>query len=245
MADKPQNITYPRRVAIRRVLRFFIRLIFSIIADFKIEGRENIPTDGPVLVIANHFSFLDPVALIGVLPWTIEFVGGTKLPNAPKYVWWLQRLYGVLHVNRGGVSRETLLASRNVLKQGGILGILPEGGSWATVLRPPRPGTSYLATTVAAPILPVGLDGLTDVFPLKLGRRARVTIRFGKPFGPFYVSDRGETNRARLDELGHEMMRQISVLIPPERRGHYSDDPAIRAAAQGTEIYPWADQTEL
>jgi len=33
-------------------------------------------------------------------------------------------------------------------------------------------------------------------------------------------------------------------LIPPERRGHYSNDPAIRLAAQGTEIYPWADSPE-
>ncbi|HNT54369.1 MAG TPA: lysophospholipid acyltransferase family protein [Anaerolineaceae bacterium] len=245
MALPAQNVTYPRRVVLRRVLRFLIRLVFSVIADFKIEGRENLPKKGPLLVIINHFNFLDPVALIGILPWPIEFLGGTKLPNAPKYVWWLQRLYGVLHVNRGGVSRETLLASRSVLKQGGILGIAPEGGSWAAVLRPPRPGTSYLATTVAAPILPIGLDGLTEVFPLKFGRRARVTIRIGQPFGPFYVSERGETNRDRLEELGHEMMRQISVLIPPERRGHYSDDPAVRAAAQGTEIYPWADQTEV
>jgi len=245
MALPAQNVTYPRRVVLRRVLRFLIRLVFSVIADFKIEGRENLPKKGPLLVIINHFNFLDPVALIGILPWPIEFLGGTKLPNAPKYVWWLQRLYGVLHVNRGGVSRETLLASRSVLKQGGILGIAPEGGSWAAVLRPPRPGTSYLATTVAAPILPIGLDGLTEVFPLKFGRRARVTIRIGQPFGPFYVSERGETNRDRLEELGHEMMRQISVLIPPERRGHYSNDPAVRAAAQGTEIYPWADQTEV
>jgi hypothetical protein len=39
-------------------------------------------------------------------------------------------------------------------------------------------------------------------------------------------------------------MRQIAQLIPPERRGHYSDDPAIREAAKGTEIYPWADKIE-
>jgi hypothetical protein len=39
-------------------------------------------------------------------------------------------------------------------------------------------------------------------------------------------------------------MAHIAELIPPERRGHYSDDPAIRAAAQGTEVYPWDDATE-
>jgi len=39
-------------------------------------------------------------------------------------------------------------------------------------------------------------------------------------------------------------MRHIAELIPPEKRGHYSDDPAIREAAMGTEIYPWADKVE-
>jgi len=39
-------------------------------------------------------------------------------------------------------------------------------------------------------------------------------------------------------------MRRIAELIPPERRGHYSDDPAIREAAQGTEVFPWADAPE-
>jgi hypothetical protein len=39
-------------------------------------------------------------------------------------------------------------------------------------------------------------------------------------------------------------MRHIAELIPPEKRGHYSDDPAIREAARGTELYPWADKVE-
>ena len=239
------HIPYPRRQFIRRILKSGIALAFGVLADVRVNGRENLPAGGPLIVVGNHFHFLDPLMFIHLLPYPMEFVGGARMPNAPTVTHFLQRMFGVIPTARGSVSRDTLYGAESILQQQGVLGIFPEGGSWATVLRPPRPGTSYLATTVAAPILPVGLDGLTDVFPLKLGRRARVTIRFGKPFGTFYVSDRGETNRARLDELGHEMMRQISVLIPPERRGHYSDDPAIRAAAQGTEIYPWADQTEL
>jgi hypothetical protein len=47
-----------------------------------------------------------------------------------------------------------------------------------------------------------------------------------------------------LDEIGHEIMRHIAKLLPPEKRGHYSEDPTIREAAQGTEKYPWADKVE-
>ncbi len=239
------TMTYPRRQAIRAILRSLIRMSLGTIANLKIEGQENFPKEGPLLVVANHFNFLDPVAIIGIMPYPIEFVGGTNLPNAPKSLSWITRVYGVLPVHRGSVSRETLKASKKVLAQNGVLGIFPEAGSWAQVLRPARPGTAYLASCTKARVLPVGLDGLLDVFPaLRKGKRATVHIRIGKPFGPFYVSERGETDRKRLEEIGHEMMGQIAALIPQERRGHYSDDPIIREAAQGTEIYPWADMQE-
>jgi 1-acyl-sn-glycerol-3-phosphate acyltransferase len=91
----------------------------------------------------------------------------------------------------------------------------------------------------------VGLVGLNGVFPsLKRGRRAKIQFNIGKVFGPFQTEGSGKRLRAQLDEIGHEIMRQIAQLIPPERRGHYSDDPAIREAAKGTEIYPWADKME-
>lgn len=71
-----------------------------------------------------------------------------------------------------------------------------------------------------------------------------MTFRVGKPFGPFEVTAKGRGRREQIDEIGHEIMRQIAALIPPEKRGLYSDDPAVREAAQGTEIYPWATQRE-
>ena len=86
---------------------------------------------------------------------------------------------------------------------------------------------------------------MDQVFPsLKKFKRAKVTIRVGEPYQPETVTGKGRKRRQQIDELGHEMMRRIAKLIPPEKRGHYSEDPEIRAAAQGTEIYPWADKTE-
>lgn len=234
------SIAYPRRKPVRFLLRTLIRLGLAALTDMEVIGAENFPRQGPLLVTANHFNFLDPVAIIGITPWPLEYVGGTRMPNAPTSVTWLTRVYGVLPVRRGGMSREMLLAAEGVLKQDGVLGIFPEAGSWAAVLRPARPGTALLASRTRAQILPIGLDGFTDVFPtLRLGKRARVTVRVGKPYGPFYEGERGATDRRRLDEIGHEIMRHIAELIPPHRQGHYSPDPAIREAARGTEIYPW------
>jgi 1-acyl-sn-glycerol-3-phosphate acyltransferase len=237
---------YPRRRVIRAILRRLIHGAFYVLSDLQVEGRENFPPSGPLLLVGNHFSFVDPVAMIHVTPWQVEFVGGTALPNAPPVVRWIPDMWGRYEVVRGGGSTYALKGAESVLKQGGVLGIFPEAGAWATVLRPARPGTAFLAARTGARLLPMGFDGMTEVFPtLRQGRRAKATVRIGKPFGPFHVTGRGRERRRQLDEIGHEIMRHIAELIPPERRGFYSDDPAIREAARGTEIYPYDDRPEL
>jgi 1-acyl-sn-glycerol-3-phosphate acyltransferase len=236
---------YPRRRVFRALLRWVSQAVFAVLSDFHFLGCENIPEHGPLLVVANHFSFIDPVAMVRTARWPIEFIGGFRTPNAPAWTAVIPKLWGFLPVFRGTGSRHALQAAEAVLSQGGVLGIFPEGGSWAQVLRPARPGAAFLAARTGAQILPMGFDGLTEIFPsLRKGQRARVTLRAGKPFGPFHTTGRGRERRRQLDEIGHEIMRNIAELLPPERRGYYSDDPAIRAAAAGTEIYPWADAVE-
>jgi len=112
------------------------------------------------------------------------------------------------------------------------------------VLRPPRPGTAYLAARGGAPILPVAIYGLNDIFPLRLVNRPTVTVRIGKPFGPFEVRGRGRERRAQLDRIGDTIMEHIAALLPEGMRGRYSNDPAIREAARPFEAYPWEEAVE-
>ncbi len=243
MQNSPSSL--PRRRLIRGLLRKGIAAAFAVLTDFQVIGRENLPEGGPLLIVGNHFNFLDPVAVIHISPYPIEFIGGRQAPNAPGVVSWIRNLWGILPVSRGSSSRDALLRAQRILHVRGVLGIFPEGGSWATVLRPPRPGAALLAARSGAPILPIGLDGLVDVFPcLGRGKRAKVLLNIGKPFGPFQLDPRDRSNRAAIDEFGHEIMRRIAELIPPERRGFYSPDPAIREAAKGTEVYPWDEVRE-
>ncbi len=242
----PAKVTYPRRLVVRGILRVLIRAALASLSRLEIIGRENLPPGGPLIVIGNHFSFIDPVAMIRACPWPLEFLAGARMPNAPRIVTWIPALWGVFPVYRGAVSRKALRSAEQVLQQDGVMGVFPEAGNWATVLRPARPGAAYLAARTGAPILPIGLDGLTEVFPsLRHGRRAAVTIRIGRVFGPFKPEHERGNRREHLDMIGERMMREIAALIPEERRGHYADDPAIRAAARGTEIYPWADEPDL
>lgn len=239
------TVTYPRRRLLRGVLQGISRLAFSILTDMEIQGSEHLPSSGPLIVVGNHFSFLDPAVLVGVAPWPLEFLGGMELPNAPPVVRWIPKLWGYYPVLRGGNSRHALRAAEAVLEQGGIVGVFPEAGNWAQVLRPARPGTAFLAARTGAPLLPIGYHGLPHVFEkLRERRRARVTVRVGKPFGPFRVTARGRERRRVLDGIGHEIMERIAALIPDEKRGYLSSDPEIREAAKGTEIYPWDESPE-
>jgi 1-acyl-sn-glycerol-3-phosphate acyltransferase len=233
----------------RRPLRFLLKrlsvLAFSALTRLEILGEENLPKTGPLLVVGNHFSFIDPVAIVRMSPWPVEFVGGAATPHAPLWTRIIPFLWGYHKLYRGTGARDALRNSEKILKNGGILTIFPEGGNWATVLRPPRPGMAFLATRTGAAVLPVGFFGFTQVFPsLGKGRRASVTINIGKAIGPFSADGSGRGHRNRLDEIGHEIMRSVAGLLPPELRGYYSDDPAVREAARGTERYPWADKSE-
>ena len=240
-----QNLHPFRRKPVRFLLKKLSLPAFAALTRLEILGEENLPKEGPLLVAGNHFSFIDPVAFVRMAPWPIEFVGGAEMPHAPFWSRIIPFLWGYHKLYRGTGSRDALRASEAILKRGGFLGIFPEGGNWATVLRPPRPGISFLATRSEARVLPIGLYGFTGVFPsLGKGKRANVFVNIGKPFGPFTADGSGRTRRKQLDEIGHEIMRHIAELLPPGLRGHYSDDPAIRAAARGTEIYPWENKVE-
>jgi 1-acyl-sn-glycerol-3-phosphate acyltransferase len=245
MKESHRKYPYPRRYLIRRACQKVIRAALALLANPQITGQENLPDGGPLLVVANHFSFVDPVAMIRAVPWPIEFVGGLQMPNAPPAVRWLPKLWGYYPVHRGSFSTDALRAAEAILEQNGVLGIFPEAGNWATVLRPGRPGAAFLAVRTGARILPMGFANLNEIFPsLRRGRRARIDIRIGEPFGPFRAEGRGRERRPELEAIGHEIMGRIAELIPPEKRGHYSKDPAIRAAAKGTEIYPWDENPE-
>jgi 1-acyl-sn-glycerol-3-phosphate acyltransferase len=241
----PQNLHPFRRRPVRFLLKRLSIPAFALLTRLEIIGEENLPKEGPLLVAGNHFSFIDPVTFVRLAPWPIEFVGGAETPHAPVWTRIIPFLWGYHKLYRGTGSRDALRAGEKILDNGGFLGIFPEGGNWATVLRPPRPGVSFLATRTNARILPVGLYGFTQVFPsLRHFKRARVTINIGRPFGPFTASGSGRERREQLDEIGHKIMNSIAELLPPEMRGYYSEDPAIREAARGTEVYPWAAKVE-
>ena len=242
--SEPAVYQYPRRRVIRSILHTLSGLAFRTLADTKVYGSENLPRRGPLLVVANHFSFLDPALMVGIVPWPMEFLGGFRMPNAPAWATIFPRLWGYFAVFRGGNSRTALQAAESVLQHSGIVGIYPEAVASAAVLRTARPGAAYLASRTGTPILPIGLDGLVDVFPkLRLRKRARVTVRIGKQIGPFSAAD-GKEHRRQLDSISNDIMGSIAQLLPEERRGRYSQDIKLRMQAEALDVYQFAQEPE-
>lgn len=233
------EINYPRRLLIRSFLKGLISAALHIFSDFEVIGEENIPDQGPLIITGNHFSFSDSVAMLHIAPPSIEMFSGANPAFTP---WWgklLPRLWGVLYVYRGTGSRQAIRDAENVLNQNGFFGIFPEGGAWAEMIRPARPGTAYLASRTQAPILPVGFTGFNDVLPLRFHNQSKVTIRVGKPYQPAPVTGRGRERRQQLDELGDRIMNEIANLVPDHLRGKFSSDPEVRDRANEVEAYPW------
>ena len=236
---------YRGRRPLRTLLQWLSKLAFWLVCDLEIEGAENFPGSGPLVVVGNHFSFIDPPIMVRISPVPMEFIGGALFPHAPRIVHFIPRLWGYLPVYRGTGSRFALKEGEKVLKKGGVLALFPEAGAWAEILRPGRPGAAYLSSRTQTRLLPVGIDGLPDVFPmLRRGRRAKVTVKIGEPFGPCPSTGQDRAGRKTLDQFTTEIMERLAALIPVEKGGIYSRDPAVRAAARGSELYPWQETRE-
>jgi 1-acyl-sn-glycerol-3-phosphate acyltransferase len=228
----------------RNLLKAASKFAFWLLTDLEIIGEENFPGEGegPLLMVGNHFSMVDIAAFVRVAPFPAEFIGGAIFVNAPRFLAFLPRMWGYLPVFRGTGSSFALREAEKVLKRKGMLAIFPEGGSHGRTLRPPRPGTAFLANRTGARIIPIGLIGMDEVFE-NLGKfkRPKITIIVGEPFGPYEVTSKGKERRAELDKIGNEIMRQIAALIPADKHGYLSDDPVLRDEVVA---YPWADSKE-
>ena len=139
-------------------------IIFKLFFRLKVTGQQNIPQDGPFIIVANHSSLLDPVILGVSIKPKIIFVAAAYLFE----IHWLG--YLLRKANSIPVQRENdikaIKQSLKILQQGGILGIFPEGG----VDRqkddlPIKAGAAYLATKVGVPIVPIKIKGADKVLP--------------------------------------------------------------------------------
>ncbi len=218
----------------RRFLRFLIRVIgTNLLAKIdKIEGLENVPTDGPAILMINHIAFIDPLVVIHAVPRNIVPLAKFEVYNYP-LIGIFPRLWGVIPVRREGFDRHAVQQIMDVLASGEIVLVAPEGTrSPDGQLMRAKEGVAYLASRSAVPIIPVAIDGTIGFPALPFShpwRAPGVCIRFGKPFRFRSLSQRA--NRDVLRKMTDEAMYILAALLPDKRRGFYAD---LSKASQDT-----------
>ena len=154
MSQKQYRIKYPRKRIIRFLFRFLLKPLVRILFQVKITGRKNFPKKGPLLVVGNHTGAMDGVLLNIFSPWQIEMFGAADIP-AEKITFLVANLYGAIPLHRGSYDRSALETALDVLDQGGIVGIFPQGGIWEDSESKAFPGITWLSYRSNTPVLPI------------------------------------------------------------------------------------------
>lgn len=129
------------------------------------EGLHNVPMSGPVLVIANHQSFLDPVAMGVAFPRRLIYLARKSLFRNPVFSWLIRSLNAV-PIDQEGVGKEGLRTIIDQLGQGQAVLVFPEGErTFNGRMLALKPGIHLLIKRTRAPILPVGIAGAFDAWP--------------------------------------------------------------------------------
>lgn len=194
----------------------------------KLEGYENLPHTGAILVTTAHTSRLDTVFLM---------VASNRRDGIPLVATEYQKSVmgpilngvGVIWIDRSGTDFKALQQVGEYLKKGWMLGIAPEGKRSKTKkLMQGKQGAALIARKFKVPIIPVALEGSTDMkYWFSRFKKMRVTVRFGEQYN---VPEKGpnEDNKTWLNRATDEIMCRIAVLLPPERRGFYAEHPRLQ-----------------
>jgi 1-acyl-sn-glycerol-3-phosphate acyltransferase len=199
-----------------------------------VEGADNIPMTGPVLLASNHLAFMDSVAIPVVAPRKVVFLAkaeyftGTGVRGRLMRAWF--EATGMVPVDRSDTRSaiDSLDIALEVLGKGEAFGLYPEGTrSRDGRLYRGRTGVAQLALVSGAPIVPVGLIGTEQLQPVgsRLPRLAKVTIRFGEPIHVAGRYDGVPPGRARR-EITDKVMTEIQRLSGQETAGVYNERPA-------------------
>ena len=218
------SITYPRKVVIRSLFRFLVRGLFPILSRTSISGLEKFPTKGPLIVVGNHTGAMEVVLMGAYSPKALEFMGAVEMP----WNGWMGKvidMYGLIPVHRGSTGNTSLKMGIDVLRQGGMLGVFPEGGFWEPGKQKAQTGAAWLSHVTQSPILPVGFGDtrgkMAGILQLK---RPSFEMNVGAVIPPVQL-DRSKNKKDELQEAADKIMDAVWALVPEEERKRKESRP--------------------
>lgn len=216
------------------VTRMILLPVFRVWFRLGREGREHIPAEGPVLLAANHRSFLDPFVLGMMTRRPLHYVAKKELFERRWQAWILNAL-GAFPVDRGASDGDMLDTARAILDRGDCVLIFPEGTRIRSGgLGTPRRGVARLALESGAPVVPLAVLGTEDVRRGWRIRPRRVSVRAGRPLTfPLVERPSPRLAQAVTDRVWPCVSLQWEWLggEPARRQVAVPDRPALARAA--------------
>lgn len=209
-----------------------------------VKGLDNVPAEGAAILASNHLSFSDSIFMPLMVPRPVVFLAKSEYFTGKGIKGRLTatffRLTNQLPMDRSGgaASALSLNAGMNVLKNGSLLGIYPEGTrSPDSRLYRGKVGVARLALQARVPVIPVAMIGTDKVQPIgkRMPNIRRIGMIFGEPldFSRYYgMEDDRLIQRSVTDEIMYELMR----LSGQEYVDEYAAVVKLRLAGKATEV---------
>ncbi|HET9105549.1 MAG TPA: 1-acylglycerol-3-phosphate O-acyltransferase [Solirubrobacteraceae bacterium] len=227
------------------IVRVLFQPFFSLYFRMERIGLEHIPAKGPVLIAANHRSFLDPFVIACMARRPMYYVAKKEL-FAKRWQAWVLNALGAFPVDRGASDEAMMETARQILTRGDIVLIFPEG----TRVRPgslgqPKRGVGRLALETGAPVVPVAVIGTEAIRRGWRIRPHKVRIRAGRALRfPQVENPSKALASAVTDRIWPCVMLQWEWLggLPPARRvavigaGSWGTSLAVLLARAGLEV---------
>ena len=181
------------------------RVVWPLLFQWRYTGAEHVPVSGPALICANHRAWADPVALSLACPRRVHFMAKSELFRFPPLNWLLPMM-GAFPVRRGEPDRAALRRGFQLLADGKLLGMFPEGTrSRDGRLGRAEPGAALLAAKSGAALVPAAIVGDYRL-------RSTLTVKFGRPL-QLALPPEGSVGSAWLAGQSEQVMEHIRRLM--------------------------------
>ncbi len=195
------------------ILRGLAIAFFKVLFSMKIEGKENIPCRGGVILASNHLSYIDPIVLGIFVPRRVNFMAKEELFENFLFRWIIVRL-GAFPIKRESIDRTTYKKILKLLQKREVVVLFPEGTrSIDGTIGQLHAGTARIALKADVPVIPIIIQGTEKVLPRggKLIRLAKIKARAAKPLKKNIDSNRKITKKD-IEEFENELEEEMRLL---------------------------------